>query len=83
MFRSEDNGTVQADGTGMGAALVPLLTVDEADERVAVILAIAPPRLIGIAWHRDRRPRRRSRRSSRPASHSAPASKAAADGSGL
>ena len=36
VFRSDDNGTVQGiTATGMGAALVPRLTVDETDERVA------------------------------------------------
>ena len=56
-FRSDDNGTVQGmAATGMGAAFVPRLTVDETDERIAVIELSdrIPPRLIGIAWHRDR-----------------------------
>ena len=58
VFRSDDNGTVQGiAAAGMGAALVPRLTVDETDRRVAVIELgeRVPPRLIGIAWHRDRR----------------------------
>ena len=40
----------------MGIALVPRLTVNEADSRVAVIELgeRVPPRLIGLAWHRDR-----------------------------
>jgi DNA-binding transcriptional LysR family regulator len=57
-FRSDDNGTVQGmAAAGMGAAFVPRLTVDETDERIAVIELSdrIPPRLIGIAWHRDRR----------------------------
>jgi DNA-binding transcriptional LysR family regulator len=61
VFRSDDNGTVQGlTATGMGAALVPRLTVDEADERIAVIEVSdrIPPRLIGLTWHRDRRPTR-------------------------
>ena len=56
-FRSDDNGTVQGlVGSGFGAALVPLLTVDRNDERVRV-LELEPPipdRRIVIAWHRDR-----------------------------
>jgi len=58
VFRSDDNGTVQAMvSTGLGYALVPRLTVDESDASIHVIdLADRlPPRLIGIAWHRDRR----------------------------
>jgi DNA-binding transcriptional LysR family regulator len=40
----------------MGAALVPRLTVDPAREDVVQleIAAKLPPRLIAIAWHRDR-----------------------------
>ncbi len=56
VFRSDDNGTVQGlVGAGVGAALVPLLSVDPSD-RVAVLGldAIVPPRRIAIAWHRDR-----------------------------
>jgi DNA-binding transcriptional LysR family regulator len=56
-FRSDDNATLQAMvATGIGIALVPRLTVNEADPRIAVIdLADrVPPRLIGLAWHRDR-----------------------------
>jgi DNA-binding transcriptional LysR family regulator len=56
-FRSDDNGTVQGlVGAGVGAALVPLLTVDPHDER-SRLLALEPeipPRRIAIAWHRDR-----------------------------
>jgi len=58
VFRSDDNGTVQGIViAGMGAALVPRLTVDEGDPRIAVIelRERIPPRLIAIAWHRDRR----------------------------
>lgn len=58
VFRSDDNGTVQGiAAAGMGVALVPRLTVDESDARVKIIELSErmPPRLIGIAWHRDRR----------------------------
>lgn len=56
VFRSDDNGTIQAlVATGVGAALVPLLTVDPGHEGTSVLgLANVPPRRIGIAWHRDR-----------------------------
>jgi len=56
VFRSDDNGTIQElVAAGVGAALVPLLTVDAAHEGTAVLgLAAVPPRRIGIAWHRDR-----------------------------
>ena len=58
VFRSDDNGTVQGlVGAGFGNALVPgLAIVDAHDPRVVVrdIDPRVPPRLIGIAWHRDR-----------------------------
>lgn len=57
IFRSDDNGTVQGVvASGMGSALVPRLTVDELDDRVAVVELSDrfPERTIGIAWHRDR-----------------------------
>jgi DNA-binding transcriptional LysR family regulator len=55
-FRSNDNPTVQAlVAAGIGNAIVPLLTVDVSDPRVAVIdLPDLPPRVIAIAQHRDR-----------------------------
>ena len=57
VFRSDDNGTVQAlVASGVGVALVPRLTVDLADESIAVIELgdRVPPRIIGVAWHADR-----------------------------
>ena len=56
VFRSDDNGTVQGlVAAGVGAALVPRLSVEPNDERVAILdLERVPPRVIGIAWHRDR-----------------------------
>jgi DNA-binding transcriptional LysR family regulator len=55
-FRSDHNGTVQGMvAAGFGAAIVPRLTMDTADDRVQVLeLQDVPPRLIGVAWHRDR-----------------------------
>ena len=56
-FRLDDNGTVQGlVAAGFGAAIVPLLAVDENDDRIRV-LAIEPAipeRRIALAWHRDR-----------------------------
>jgi DNA-binding transcriptional LysR family regulator len=57
VFRSDDNGTVQGlVGAGIGVALVPRLTLQPVDGSVEVIDMgeLLPPRLIGIAWHRDR-----------------------------
>ena len=55
VFRSDDNGTVQGlVAAGVGSALVPLLTVDADDPSVALVPADVPPRIIGLAWHRDR-----------------------------
>jgi DNA-binding transcriptional LysR family regulator len=56
VFRSDHNGTVQGMvAAGFGAAVVPRLTVDEADERVRIVeLEDVPPRMIAVAWHRDR-----------------------------
>jgi DNA-binding transcriptional LysR family regulator len=62
-FRSDDNGTVQGlVAAGVGIAIVPRLTVDESDSTVEVVDLgdRVPPRLIGIAWHRDRRRTRAS-----------------------
>ena len=57
VFRSDDNGTVQAlVASGVGVALVPRLTVDPADESIAVVELgdRVPPRIIGVAWRSDR-----------------------------
>lgn len=58
VLRSDDNGTVQGlVAAGVGIAIVPRLTVDPLDESIRVVDLgdRVPPRLIGIAWHRDRR----------------------------
>jgi molybdate transport repressor ModE-like protein len=58
VFRSDDNGTVQGlVAAGVGIAIVPRLTVDPADEAIEVVELgdRVPPRLLGIAWHRDRK----------------------------
>jgi DNA-binding transcriptional LysR family regulator len=56
VFRSDHNGTVQGMvAAGFGAAVVPRLTVDAADERVRLVeVEDIPPRMIAMAWHRDR-----------------------------
>ena len=55
VFRSEDNGTVQAMASaGLGTAVVPLLAVDRSDPTVAIIPTDLEPRRIALMWHRDR-----------------------------
>jgi DNA-binding transcriptional LysR family regulator len=56
VFQSDHNQTVQALVTaGVGHALVPRLTIDEDDETTAFVeLHRLPPRVIALAWHRDR-----------------------------
>jgi molybdate transport repressor ModE-like protein len=57
VFRSDDNPTVQAlVAAGVGAALMPRLTVDTTSPATASVDAsdLFPPRLLGLVWHRDR-----------------------------
>ncbi|MFI5283328.1 MAG: LysR family transcriptional regulator [Candidatus Dormibacterales bacterium] len=57
VFRSNDNGTVQAMvAAGLGVALSPLLAVDENDNRVRLteLEEPVPPRVLVVVWHRDR-----------------------------
>jgi DNA-binding transcriptional LysR family regulator len=57
VFRSNDNGTMQGlVVAGMGVALMPRLAVGPSYEGIAVLELASrlPPRLIAIAWHRDR-----------------------------
>jgi molybdate transport repressor ModE-like protein len=56
VFRSDHNQTVQAlVASGVGSALVPRLTMDPEDETTKLVdLPKLPPRLIALAWHRDR-----------------------------
>ena len=57
IFRSDDNGTVQGlVGAGVGAAILPRLAIDPSDEltRSLSLEAEVPPRIICLAWHRDR-----------------------------
>jgi DNA-binding transcriptional LysR family regulator len=57
VFRTDDNSTlIGLVGAGMGAAVVPrLVVVPSADAVVALPFGTKiPPRLIALAWHRDR-----------------------------
>jgi DNA-binding transcriptional LysR family regulator len=57
VFHSDENNTLHGlVAAGAGIGLIPKLAVDPRDERVfAVELGPkVPPRLIGLAWHRDR-----------------------------
>jgi molybdate transport repressor ModE-like protein len=58
VFRSDENGTVQGlVAAGVGIAIVPRLTVEPTNEAIEVVDLgdRVPARVIGIAWHRDRR----------------------------
>jgi DNA-binding transcriptional LysR family regulator len=57
VFRTDDNGTVQGlVAAGVGVAIVPRLTLQAATGEIEVIDMAdrLPPRLIGVAWHRER-----------------------------
>ena len=56
VFRSDDNGTVQAAvAAGLGVGLVPQLSLDLTDAGVrAIRTAELPWRTLVLAWHRDR-----------------------------
>jgi DNA-binding transcriptional LysR family regulator len=57
VFHSDENSTIHGlVAAGAGIALLPRLAVDSRDERVVAIelAAKVPPRVIAIAWHRDR-----------------------------
>lgn len=56
VLRSGSNGAVQAlVGAGLGAALVPRLAADDADDRVALLElgALVTPRAISLFWRAD------------------------------
>jgi len=56
-FRSNDNPTIQGlVAAGVGVAVMPRLTVDTQDPRVAVVdlSGAVPSRIVAIAQHRDR-----------------------------
>jgi molybdate transport repressor ModE-like protein len=56
VFRSDDNGTVQAAvAAGLGIALAPLLSLDLHDQGVRVLRSDELPwRTLLLVWHRDR-----------------------------
>lgn len=56
VFRSNDNGTIVAlAAEGVGAAVISWLSVDPHRSGVRTrILAGVSPRIVGMAWHRDR-----------------------------
>jgi DNA-binding transcriptional LysR family regulator len=57
IFRSNYNGTVQGlAAVGEGAALAPRLTIEERREDTKVLGEVEdlPPRVIVLAWHKDR-----------------------------
>jgi DNA-binding transcriptional LysR family regulator len=57
IFRSDDNGTVHGlVAAGMGAAVIPSLSVDPHHEGVLALPLgnRVTPRLVGLAWHKDR-----------------------------
>ncbi|TWP35807.1 LysR family transcriptional regulator [Leekyejoonella antrihumi] len=56
LFRSNDNGTIIGlVAEGVGTAVVSWLSVDPARDDVRTVLIDGiPPRIVGIAWHRDR-----------------------------
>src|ERR671932_1457970 len=56
VFQSDHNQTVQAlVAAGVGVAIVPGLTMDPDDEATVLLdLPRVPPRVIALAWHRDR-----------------------------
>lgn len=56
VFRSDDNGIVQGMvGAGAGCALVPILALDERDPAIRIVrLPELAPRLLALAWHRER-----------------------------
>jgi DNA-binding transcriptional LysR family regulator len=57
VFRSNDDETIHGlVAAGMGAALLPRFSVDRGHPGVRAVQMSAelPPRVIGLAWHRDR-----------------------------
>jgi DNA-binding transcriptional LysR family regulator len=57
VFRSNDDETIHGlVAAGMGSALLPRLSIDRGHPGVRVVDlgAALPPRVVGLAWHRDR-----------------------------
>lgn len=58
IFRSNDNGTILGlAAEGVGTAVISWLSVDPRREGIRTVpLAGVNPRIVGVAWHRDRHP---------------------------
>jgi DNA-binding transcriptional LysR family regulator len=58
VFRTNDNRTMQGlVAAGVGAALVPQLAFEPRDDEVVALpldADLLPPRIVALAWHRDR-----------------------------
>jgi DNA-binding transcriptional LysR family regulator len=57
VFRTDDNGTLQAlVAEGLGSAIEPRLVVDPRDRRLRMLPfgSLIQPRTLVVAWHRDR-----------------------------
>ena len=58
VFRTNDNRTMHGlVAAGLGAALVPQLAVEPRDEEIVALpleTDLLPPRIVALAWHRDR-----------------------------
>jgi DNA-binding transcriptional LysR family regulator len=55
VFRSDDDDTIRAlVAEGIGAAVIPWLSYNPRDERLAAVPIAVPERVVGLAWHRER-----------------------------
>ncbi len=55
VFRSDDNDTIHAlVAEGIGVAVIPWLSYNRRDDRVAAVPIAVPERVVGLAWHRER-----------------------------
>jgi DNA-binding transcriptional LysR family regulator len=55
VFRSDDDDTIHAlVAEGIGVAVIPRLSYNPHDERLAAVPIDVPERVVGLAWHRER-----------------------------
>jgi DNA-binding transcriptional LysR family regulator len=55
VFRSDDDETIHAlVAEGIGIAVVPWLSYNRHDDRLAAVPIAVPERVVGLAWHRER-----------------------------
>jgi DNA-binding transcriptional LysR family regulator len=55
VFRSDDNDTIHAlVAEEIGVAVIPWLSYNPRDDRVAAVPIAVPERVVGLAWHRER-----------------------------